>query len=227
GKLLIPAFSLGRTQLIVHLLQKGLRDGRIPRVPIYVDSPLATDVVEVYRAHPDSLSAEVAGGVREGAGILGGDGVTYIREFEDSMRLSTQPGTCIIVASSGMCDAGRIVTHLKQHVDDPRSTVALVSFQASGTTGRRLLENKPTVRFAGRDWNKWIDVVHLDGFSGHADRDDFLSFLTPLAGKVGKVRLIHGEQEQAEALADTLEDLGFDDVDIPEPGDRVTLGDPA
>jgi metallo-beta-lactamase family protein len=102
--------------------------------------------------------------------------------------------------------------------------VILVSFQAPGTTGRRLLENKPTVRFQGRDWNKWVEVVHLDGFSGHADRDDFLSYLGPLAGKVGKVRLIHGEREQALALSDTLRDLGFADVGVPAPGDRVVIG---
>lgn len=224
GKVLIPAFSLGRTQLVVHILQQGLRAGKFPRVPVYVDSPLAADVADVYRAHPNSLAPAVAGPLAEGHGILGGDGVAYVREFEDSMRLATSPGPCVIIASSGMCDAGRVVTHLKQTVDDPRCTVVLVSYQAAGTTGRRLLEPKPTVRFAGRDWNKWIDVVHLDGFSGHADRDDFLAFLSPLAGRVGKVRLIHGEREQAEGLAETLRGIGFADVAVPEPGDRVVIG---
>ncbi|MFO0825603.1 MAG: MBL fold metallo-hydrolase RNA specificity domain-containing protein, partial [Gemmataceae bacterium] len=114
--------------------------------------------------------------------------------------------------------------HLKQLVDDPRCTIILVSYQASGTVGRKLLEPKPTVRFQGRDWNKWLDVVHLDGFSGHADKEDFLAYLRPVVGKIGKVRLIHGEREQAEALAQTLENLGFDDVAVPAPGDRVVLG---
>ena len=122
-----------------------------------------------------------------------------------------------------MCDAGRILSHLKQHIDDPRCSIILVSFQAPGTTGRRLMENKPTVKFLGREWNKWIEVVHLEGFSGHADRTDFLAYLTPLAGRVGKVRLIHGEREQALALADTLRDIGFTDVAVPEPGDRVAI----
>jgi metallo-beta-lactamase family protein len=123
-----------------------------------------------------------------------------------------------------MCDAGRILTHLKQHVDDPRCTVILVSFQASGTVGRKLTEQRPTVRFLGRDWNKWIDVTHLEGFSGHADREDFVTYLTPLVGKVCKVRLIHGEREQALALAELLRGVGFADVAVPEPGDRVPLG---
>ena len=201
GKILIPAFSLGRTQLIIHVLQLGLRERKIPTLPIYVDSPLAAEVAEVYRAHAGSLSPEIAQAVREGHGLLGGDGVTYVREFEQSTLLATRPGPAVIIASSGMCDAGRIQQHLKQLVDDPRCTIVLVSFQAPGTVGRKLFENKATIRFQGRDWNKWIDVVHLDGFSGHADRNDFRAYLEPLAGKVGKVRLIHGEREQAEALA--------------------------
>jgi metallo-beta-lactamase family protein len=224
GKVLVPAFSLGRCQLIVHFLQRGRHDGRIPDVPIYVDSPLAADVADVYRNHPSTLAADAAEAVRAGAGVLGGDGVHYVREFQDSMYLVTRPGPCVVIASSGMCDAGRIVAHLKQHVDDPRCTVVLVSFQAPGTTGRRLLEPGPTVRFAGRDWNKWIDVVHLEGFSGHADRDDFLAYLQPLADTVGAVRLIHGEREQAEALAATLRQAGFADVAVPQAGDRVAIG---
>lgn len=223
GKVLIPAFSLGRCQLIIHLLQQGLASGDIPKVPIYVDSPLASEVAEVYRKHVRNLAPDVAEPLQEGHGLLGGDGVTYVRSFEESLLLTTRPGPCVIIASSGMCDAGRIVGHLKQNVDDPRCTIILVSYQAQGTTGRRLTEPKPTVRFAGRDWNKWANVIHLEGFSGHADREDFLSYLEPVVGQVGKVRLIHGEREQAEALAETLRSLGFPDVAVPEPGEVVTL----
>ncbi len=224
GKVLIPAFSLGRTQLIIHVLQQGLREGKLPAIPIFVDSPLASEVAAVYRAHPNSLSDEIAQALREGHGLLGGDGVTYVRDFEQSTLLASRPGPSVIIASSGMCDAGRIQQHLKQLVDDPRCTIILVSYQASGTVGRKLLEPKATVRFQGRDWNKWIEVVHLDGFSGHADKHDFTAYLSALAGKVGKVRLIHGEREQSEALADMLRELGFDDVAVPVPGDRVTIG---
>jgi metallo-beta-lactamase family protein len=224
GKVLIPAFSLGRTQLIIHFLQRGLRDGKIPKVPIFVDSPLAADIAEVYRSHPDSLSPDVAEAVREGHGVLGGDGVTYVRSYEASQHLILKPGPLIVIASSGMCDAGRIVGHLRQSVDDPRCAVVLVSFQAPGTTGRRLMDNKPTVWMQGKEWNKWIEVVHLDGFSGHADVNDFKAYLGPLAGRVTKVRLIHGEREQAENLADTLGELGFADVAVPQPGDREEWG---
>lgn len=224
GKVLIPAFSLGRTQLIVHVLQQGLGEKRVPPLPIFVDSPLAAEVAEVYRSHVNSLTDEVAVAIREGHGLLGGDGIHYVREFEESARLATLPGPAVIIASSGMCDAGRIQQHLKQLVDDPRCTIILVSYQAYGTVGRRLLEPKPTIRFQGREWNKWIEVVHLDGFSGHADKNDFAEYLAPLVGEVGKIRLIHGEREQAAALAETLRGLGFRDVAVPEPGDRVEIG---
>ncbi len=224
GKVLIPAFSLGRTQLIIHYIHKGILEGHIPRIPVYVDSPLAADITGVYESHPECLDEEGRKMLADGVGILGGDVVTYIREFEDSLRISRRPDPYIVIASSGMCDAGRILHHLQEHVDDPRCTVILVSYQAHGTTGRRLLEMSPTVRFLGKDWNKWLEVVHLDGFSGHADRSDFLAYLTPLAGKVGKVRLIHGEREQAEALAEALRHSGYADVDVPGPGDMVELG---
>lgn len=223
GKVLIPAFSLGRTQLVIHYLQEGVRKKLIPAVPIFVDSPLAADITEVYTMHPECLSAESQQRMKED-GILGGNAVEYIREFEDSLRISRNPGSMIVVASSGMCDAGRILHHLKQHVDDPRCTIILVSFQAPGTTGRRLMEKSSTVRFQGKDWNKWIEVVHLDGFSAHADRDDFLAYLKPLAGKVKTTRLIHGEREQAEALAESMRDMGFGDVSVPTAGERVVLG---
>jgi metallo-beta-lactamase family protein len=223
GKVLIPAFSLGRTQIVVHYLQDGIHSGAIPRVPIYVDSPLAADISEVYYLHPECLGAGARERLERDA-ILGGGVVEYVREFEESLRLSARNEPMIVVASSGMCDAGRIQQHLKLLVDDPRCTVILVSYQAAGTTGRRLTEKSPTIRFLGKDWNKWMEVVHLDGFSAHADRDDFLAYLTPLVGKVGKTRLIHGEREQAEALAETLRGLGFDDVEVPQPGDRVRVG---
>ena len=137
---------------------------------------------------------------------------------------AARPDPAIIVASSGMCDAGRIQHHLKVHVDDPRCTVILVSYQAQGTTGRRLMDKSPTVRFLGRDWNKWLEVVHLEGFSAHADRDDFAAYLGPIAANVGKVRLIHGERDQAEAMAAMIREMGCDNVEVPEPGDSVKVG---
>src|SRR5262245_29816323 len=153
GKVLVPAFSLGRTQLVVHYLHRGLAGGHFPPVPVYVDSPLAAEIADVYRDHPDCLSDEARRQVAGDADFLGDGAVQFVRSFEESMQLSTRPGPSVLVAASGMCEAGRILQHLRHNVDDPRNTVVLVSYQASGTVGRRLLEPKPTVRFHGKDWN--------------------------------------------------------------------------
>ncbi len=223
GKVLIPAFSLGRTQLVIHYLCRAIRSGYLPRLPLYVDSPLAADISEVYRRHPEALDPAEARHLEQDPDFLGGPLVHYVRSFEESMRIAERQGPQVVVAASGMCEAGRVVHHLKHHIDDPRCSVVLVSYQALGTPGRRMLERGPTVRFLGRDWNKWAEVVHLDGFSGHADQEDFLAYLTPLAGKVDRVCLVHGDDERAGALAEALRGVGFTDVTFPEIGERVPL----
>jgi metallo-beta-lactamase family protein len=129
----------------------------------------------------------------------------------------------VIVAAGGMCEGGRIVQHLKHHIDDPRCSIVLVNYQAPHTPGRQLLQRGPTVRFHGRKWNKWADVVYLAGFSGHADHDDLLACLAPLAGTVPQVCLVHGEVEQATALAKALRAEGFARVSVPRRGETVSL----
>lgn len=210
GKVLIPAFSLGRIQMVVHYLQEAVRGGRLPEVPIYVDSPLAADIGDVYHRHLNSLN--------------GSNGtVRYVQSHEESKELSHQRQPCIILAPSGMCDGGRIVGHLKHAIDDPRCTVVLVSYQAPHTLGSRLLQPGPRVRFHGRHWNRWAEVVELSGFSGHADHDELLAFLSPLGGGARKVRLVHGGLEQAEHLSRALEERGFADLGVPGPGEKVYL----
>ncbi len=213
GKVLIPAFSLGRTQVVVHYLRRWMADGVLPRLPLYVDSPLATEIALVYDEHSGHLLArdEVA------------TPVEFIEDADDARRVTMRREPCVIVASGGMCDGGRILHHLKHHIDDPRSTVVLVSFQAQHTLGARLLERCPTVRFHGRSWNKWVEVVELKGFSGHADQADFEALLGPAAAATGRVRLVHGEPAQSEALAAQLRGLGFADVAVPDHAEVVKV----
>jgi metallo-beta-lactamase family protein len=115
------------------------------------------------------------------------------------------------------------VHHLKHHIDDPRTTIILVSYQAPGSLGAQLLERRPTVRFHGRTWNKWADVVELNGFSGHADQEDFRALLGSAAGTTGRVRLVHGEVAQSEALAQMLRGMGFSDVGVPQREEMVNV----
>jgi metallo-beta-lactamase family protein len=218
GKVLIPAFSLGRTQVVVQVLAEAITAGRLPSLPVYVDSPMAADIALVHAEHPELLTPAGRRHFAETAGV-----VHYLREAEESRAVSLERGPAVLIAPGGMCDGGRIVHHLRNHLDDPRCTVVLVNYQAPHTLGRRLLERGPTVRFHGRVWNKWADVVYLPGFSAHADRADLLAFLDPLSTSRPKVRLVHGEPEQAQALAAALAERGFPDVAIPVRGESEPL----
>jgi metallo-beta-lactamase family protein len=227
GKVLIPAFSLGRTQIVVHCLQQLWLKRWLPEVPIFVDSPLAGRITEVFRQHPDYLTAEAAKELDEPVNFTAGPLLHYVHTVEESKALNARKEPCIIVASSGMGEGGRILHHLTHHIDDPRCTVILVSYQPRDTLGWRLLENKPTVRILGRDWNKWADVVILRGFSSHADHGGIVDAMAPLVGQAGKICLVHGDLESAQALATDLEKHGFDEVTIPEPGQTISISSEA
>jgi metallo-beta-lactamase family protein len=224
GKVLIPAFSLGRAQVVVHFLNQGMQDGSLPRVPIFVDSGLAADVAAVYQKHLDELAVKEAV-ISPGEDDRGISNVRYVRSVEESRRLSTRRDSCVIVASGGMCEAGRIMNHFRHNIDDPRCSILLVSYQAPQSLGRKLLERGPVVYFDGKRWNKWAEVVDLTGFSGHADHDDLLKLLSPTASETKKVRLVHGEVEAGEALARSLRAAGFADVDLARYGESVEVGD--
>jgi metallo-beta-lactamase family protein len=217
GKVLIPAFSLGRAQIVVHYLRESMQQGRLPKVPLYVDSPLATQIAQVYRRHPACLASGVADSMNDG------DSIHYISDFKESRDVSTRSGPCILVASGGMCEAGRIMHHLEKNIDDPRNSVVLVSYQAPGSLGRRMLDRGPTVRVRRKTCNKWADIIDLNGFSGHADQQDLMKQLRPLAASQPRVRLVHGDLEQASALASVLREEGFEDVAIPQREDSASL----
>jgi metallo-beta-lactamase family protein len=212
GKVLIPAFSLGRTHLVLHYVRKWMASGQLPRIPIYVDSPLAQKVDGVFEKYRDCVLPKEHSIACE-----------WLETEDDAWFRTTQREPCIIIASGGMCEGGRIVQHLKQHIDDPRSTVVLVSYQAPNSLGAQLLSHTPTVRFHGRTWNKWIEVAEVKGFSGHADKNDFDWLLRDAVKATGKVRLVHGEPEQLNALAGQLREMGFADVAAPKRQEKVVL----
>ncbi len=212
GKVLIPAFSLGRTHLVLYYLRLWMAEGMLPRVPIFVDSPLAQKIDAVFEEYRSSLSREVEAIPFE-----------WLETEDDAWFRTTQSGPAIIVASGGMCEGGRIAQHLRVHIDDPRSTIILVSYQASDSLGAQLLSPVPKVRFQGQLWNKWIDVAEVKGFSGHADMNDFEYLLRGAVEATGKVRLVHGEPQQMLALGDQLRAMGFADVGAPNRKEVVAL----
>jgi metallo-beta-lactamase family protein len=223
GKLLIPAFSLGRTQAVLHCFHEQLQTGAVPDLPIFVDSPLAANATEVFRLHPECFDEETAQLVQSDPDLFGERRIRYTRSVEESKAINAFKEPCIVIAASGMCEAGRILHHLKHNIEDPRNTILIVGFQAPDTLGRRLVERRPRVRIFGNDYQLRAEVVTMNGFSSHADQNDFEAFLGPLAGECKHVRLVHGEIEPAEKLASRLRQLGFSQVGIPERGEDICL----
>ncbi|MGL6094615.1 MAG: MBL fold metallo-hydrolase [Fimbriiglobus sp.] len=223
GKLIVPAFAVGRTQTIIYFLHQLMQAGRLPRVPMYVDSPMAARATEVFRAHPECFDAETLELFDRHPELFGDGFVKYIERVNESIALNRQPGPCVILSASGMCEAGRVLHHLKHNVGDPKNTVLIAGFQAPDTLGRRIAERRPEVRILGRSVPVNAEIVVLTGLSSHADHPDLIRALGPLAAPGRKVRLVHGEPDRAAALAVGLRDAGFEDVAAPEPGDTVTV----
>jgi metallo-beta-lactamase family protein len=223
GKVIVPAFSLGRTQTVVLYLHELMNSRRLADIPIFVDSPLAANATEVFRLHSECFDDETAKLLADNPDLFGGRRVHYVRSVEESKQLNDRRDPCIIIAASGMCEAGRIVHHLKHNIEDPRNTVAIIGFQAPNTLGRRIVEKQPEVRIHGRMWKLRAEVVVMNGFSSHADQNDFHDYLGPLAKQTAHVRLVHGDVDQAEALAKSLRGYGFTDVAIPDRGQSVEI----
>ncbi|HTK78477.1 MAG TPA: MBL fold metallo-hydrolase [Gemmataceae bacterium] len=223
GKLIIPAFAVVRTQTIVYFLYQLIRAGKLPEIPVYVDSPMAAKATEVFQAHPECFDADTLHLLKDHPEVFGAGRVRYIEKVHDSIALNKHVGPCVIISASGMCEAGRVLHHLKHHVEDPRSTILIAGYQAEHTLGRRLVERRPEVRILGRLFQVKAEIVVLNGLSSHADHGELLQSLSPLVGIAQKVRLVHGEPARATALADGLRGVGFADVAIPQRGEFVLV----
>jgi metallo-beta-lactamase family protein len=226
GKLLIPAFSVGRTQTVVYFLYQLLRAGKLPDLPIYVDSPMALRATEVFMAHPYCFNAETLRLLADHPDMFGEQRIRYIDKVHASIALNKHPGPCVIISASGMCEAGRILHHLKHNIEDPRSTILIVGYQAENTLGRRLVERRPEVHILGQTFALKAEVIALNGLSSHADHPGLLRSLGPLAGTARQVCLVHGEPERAAALAEGLRAAGFPEVAIPDRGDSFVVPHP-
>ena len=223
GKTIIPAFSVGRTQTIVYYLQQAVAERLLDPLPIFVDSPLSAAVTEVFRKHTECYDAEAKAFWHQEGDIFGRGLVTYVTDVEDSKRLNGRRDPCVIIASSGMCENGRILHHLAHNVGDERSTVLLVGYQAENTLGRRIAEGRRDLVIFGETYMRRCRIEKLDGFSAHADANDFRRLLVPLAKRLRAAFVVHGEAAQAEAMRKMLAQAGCSDVHIPAPGETFTL----
>ena len=224
GKVVIPAFAVGRVQELVYDLHALARAGEIPALAVYFDSPLATSATQVFELHPECFD-DTEALVRTVRQLFRFDLVKYVRDVQDSKALNALRGPMVVISPSGMCESGRVLHHLANTVEDPRHTILIVGFQAEHTLGRRLVERQPTVRLLGEERTLRAEVVVLDGYSAHADRGELQRWLDTVRNgspRLRTVALVHGEAEAQQAFATRLRAAGYE-VAIPEPGARHAL----
>jgi metallo-beta-lactamase family protein len=216
GKVIIPAFAVGRTQELVFDLNEMVFKGEIRHIPVYVDSPLAVNTSDVFRRHPECFDEETRTFVKQSRHpALEFQDLTYIRSVDESKALNGRKEPMIIIAASGMAETGRILHHLKNNIEDPRNTILIVSWQAPDTLGRRLADGDKHVRIFGEPYDVRAEVTSIGGLSAHAGQDFLIQYATRLKGQARKVFLVHGEQEPAQALTEKLNEQGMGQVYYP------------
>lgn len=221
GKILIPAFAVERTQQLLYVLHRLFSEGRIPEMPVFVDSPLAVSATEIYRLHPECFNQEVYESLFQRENPFGFETLTLVRSVRASMELNDLKGRAIIIAASGMCEAGRIVHHLKHHIGDSQTTLMFVGYCAANTLGRRLLDGERQVPIFGELHQVRAHIDLIDSFSGHADHSELLVWFSRTTGPKQKVWLVHGEPEHAEALRVALAERHSGSIEIGKLGSTV------
>jgi metallo-beta-lactamase family protein len=221
GKILIPSFALERTQEVLYFLNELLRENLIPSVPIYVDSPLATDITDLFKHHLDFLDNQTRQAISQGHGPFELLNLRFIREQKDSKALNNDKRPMIIIAGSGMCESGRILHHLANNIEDTRNTILVVGYMAENTLGKRIVERARFVHIFGVEYELNAEVVVINAFSGHPDQNelvDFISNCLPLK----RIFLVHGEPDQSRALFEILAQKGLN-VYLPAKDEEVLL----
>jgi metallo-beta-lactamase family protein len=222
GAILIPSFAFGRTQELLYLAHQLYDEGKIPRLPVYVDSPLATRITRVFGEHPEAYDNETHRVFLEnGKNPFAFPQLRFVATLEESMALNRDMTPHIVIAASGMCEAGRILHHLRHKIHHPETTILIVGFMAQHTLGRRILEqglayqqsgrrgDPPMLKFLNKQYPLAAHVEVLDGFSAHADRDEMLAFLRRSNLEVKRIAVVHGEEEQTMGFVDHLKKAGY------------------
>ncbi len=223
AKLLIPSFSVGRTQQMVYFLRELYEAGEIPHIPMYVDSPLSSRATEVYEKHEECYDAEALRTVLEGDEPFTFRGLTYTTDVEDSKALNFAEGPMIIISASGMCEGGRILHHLANNIEDGRNAILFVGYQAENTLGRRIMEHRKPIRIFGDEYRLRAKVHSINALSAHADRNELLEYFRQVGAKFRQAFVVHGEMDQAEPFSEALRQLGSRDVLIPQRGQTAEL----
>ena len=226
GQLLIPSFSVGRTQEIVYVLNQLYNDGRLPQIPVYVDSPMSTNATQIFRMYPDELSEEVQDTLRFDPDPFGFNTLRYITDIRESKALNHKDEPCIIISASGMLEAGRIKHHVANHISDPRCTILIVGYCEPTTLGARIQQpGLQWISIFGQDRKIKAQITKIEGFSGHGDYQEMIDYLTRslAVDQVKRVFVVHGEETAAQTYKTHLEEAGFTHIDIPSKGETVDL----
>ena len=223
GKIIAPAFAVGRTQQLVLMLHELMNENLIPPIPIFVDSPLAVNTTEVFRQHANLFDEDTQRMLGHNGDAFGFSRLRYIREANESKALNDLRGPFLVISASGMCEAGRILHHLRNNIEDPRNTVLITGFQAENTLGRKIVDKMPEVPIFGEPMRLRAEVAKINELSGHADQRELLTWMKPFAKELKKVFLVHGEPSQQSAMAKAIEQEYKLDVVIPARGNQFEL----
>lgn len=224
GKVIIPAFAVGRTQELVYALNQLSGAQKIPSLQIYVDSPLAVDVTEIFRNHPECYDEETLALLQQARSPFGFQQLTYVRDVEDSKRLNFLHDSAVIISASGMCESGRILHHLKNNIEDSDNTILFSGFQAENTLGRRILDGNRRVRIFGEEYDVRARVTRIEGYSAHADSQELAAWVSHFdRQRLKQIFLVHGEIDSARALSGLLYRDGHADIQVPERGQSFDL----
>lgn len=222
GKVLIPSFAVGRTQELVYSLNALFRANRIPKIPVYIDSPLAIEATSVFRMHPEIFDRSEQL-VESDSPIFDFSLVHYTRDVADSKRLNTLHGPAIIISASGMAESGRILHHLKNHAGDHRNCILFVGFQGEHTLGRRIQDGADVVKIFGDEAPVRAEVETIGGYSAHADRNELRAWVKRMGGPIRRAFCVHGEPSALDAMAQILREEGVKDVQVPRHGESFDL----
>lgn len=224
SKLIIPAFSVGRTQQIIWYLNRILARGKFPReVKLFIDSPLSQKATRIYAQHREVYNAEARRMIASGKDPLNFPGMTYIASPEESKALNEQPGPMIIIAASGMCEGGRIVHHLKNSLTDENNVILIVGYQAENTLGRRIVEKRNPLKMLGEEIELKAQVEVINALSAHADKNGLVDWLDEIKDNVRHAFAVHGETEKVTAMAELLKEHGIANACAPHPGETFTI----
>jgi metallo-beta-lactamase family protein len=223
GKIIIPSFAVGRAQEIIYELHRLIKANEIPPLPVYVDSPLAIDVSDVFKEHTELYDEDTTAFMRDNGSPLAFKSLTYTRSVEESKAINLKPGPLVIISASGMAESGRILHHLRNNIGDPRNTILIVSWQAPNTLGWQLANHAGEVRIFGDSFRVRAQVATINGYSGHAGRDLLIRWAKALLPRVKKVFLVHGDPPALIALKQALDSEGLPQVYAPELHETVEV----